>query len=97
MLSPSQMETFARVGEEHAADDGDVLYRVGDARYPFIAIIEGEAMIQDDAGRELMRHRESGFIGEMNLLSGQTAYVTAVVTRPRNYGVPRMADGERDR
>ena len=78
-LSGSQIETLARAGSERTAAVGDVLFRVGDRRYPFIAIIEGEAAIEDADGRELVRHRESGFIGEINLLSGQTAYLTAVV------------------
>jgi hypothetical protein len=41
-LSASQLETLARLGEERTADVGDVLYTVGDAIYPFIAIREGE-------------------------------------------------------
>jgi len=85
MLSGSQMETLARVGTERTAAVGDVLFRVGDHRYPLIAIIEGEAAVQDASGREIVRHRESGFLGEMNLLSGQTVYLTAVVTRPMRY------------
>jgi thioredoxin reductase (NADPH) len=64
---------------------GDVLFRVGDRRYPFMAILEGEAAILDADGHELTRHAESGFLGEMNLLSGQTVYLTAVATRPMRY------------
>jgi hypothetical protein len=43
ILSPSQLATLAKLGEERAAAVGDVLYRVGDLLYPFIAILEGEA------------------------------------------------------
>ena len=64
---------------------GDVLFRVGDARYPLIAILEGEAAILDSAGNEMVRHGASGFLGEINLLSGQTVYLTAVVTEPMRY------------
>ncbi|MGB0093259.1 MAG: FAD-dependent oxidoreductase [Solirubrobacteraceae bacterium] len=64
---------------------GDVLFRVGDRRYPFMAIIEGEAAVLDAAGHELVRQGASGFLGEMNLMSGQTVYLTAVVTRPMRY------------
>jgi len=76
---------LAAHGEERSAAVGDVLFRVGDARYPFIAILEGEAAILNAAGHEIVRHRASGFLGEMNLLSGQTVYLTAVVTQPMRY------------
>ena len=36
-------------------------------------------------GREIARHGPSGFLGEINLLSGQTVYLTAVVTQPMRY------------
>ncbi len=64
---------------------GDVLFRVGDKRYPFMAILEGEVAIQDAAGAEIIRHGASGFLGEMNLLSGQTVFLNAVVTKPMRY------------
>jgi len=85
LLSPSQMATLARVGEERTADVGDVLFRVGDQRYPFIAILEGEVAILDGAGNEIVRQQASGFLGEMNLLSGQTVFLTAVVTKALRY------------
>jgi|SRR5579862_1555296 len=84
-LSPSQLATLAALGEERTANAGDVLYRVGDRTYPFIAILEGEVAILDAAGVELVRHGPSGFLGEMNLLTGQTVFVTAVVTEPLRY------------
>jgi len=84
-LSASQLATLAAVGEERSADAGDVLFRVGDATYPFIAIREGEAAILDAAGNEIVRHGASSFLGEMNLLSGQTVFLTAVVTKPLRY------------
>ena len=85
MLSPSQLATLAEHGEERTAAVGDVLFRVGDRRYPFIAILEGEAAILDAAGHEIVRHGASGFVGEMNLLSGQTVFLTAVVTQAMRY------------
>jgi len=85
VLSQGQLELLAEHGEERTAAVGDVLFRVGDRRYPFIAIREGEAAIQDAAGRELVRHGSSGFLGEINLLSGQTVFLTAVVTEPMRY------------
>jgi thioredoxin reductase (NADPH) len=85
ILSSSQLATLAELGEERTANAGDVLFRVGDRRYPFIAILEGEAAILDAAGNEVVRHRTSGFLGELSLLSGQTVFVTAVAATPLRY------------
>ena len=71
VLSASQLATLRSHGEERTAAVGDVLFAVGDQRYPFIAIIEGEAAILDAAGQEIIRHGASGFLGEMNLLSAR--------------------------
>jgi thioredoxin reductase (NADPH) len=84
-LSSSQLATLADVGEERSASVGDVLYRVGDPSYPFIAILEGEVAIRDGAGHEIVRHGPNGFLGELNLLTGQTVFVTAVVTTALRY------------
>ena len=84
-LSRDQLERLAELGEEHTASVGDVLFRVGDATYPFIAILDGEVAILDGADREIIRHGKAGFLGEMNLLSGQSVFLTAVVTQPLRY------------
>jgi thioredoxin reductase (NADPH) len=84
-LSSSQLETLAEHGKRRTAQVGDVLYTVGDETYPFIAIEEGEVAILDAAGNEIVRHGPSGFLGELNLLSGQTVFVTAVVKQPLRY------------
>src|SRR3989440_1538159 len=89
-LSASQLARLAELGEERTANAGDLLYRVGDRDYPFIVIVEGEVAILDSAGNEIVRHGASGFLGELNLLSGQTVFVTAVATEPLRYiAVPR--------
>ncbi|HEY6730920.1 MAG TPA: FAD-dependent oxidoreductase [Solirubrobacterales bacterium] len=85
VLSSSQLATLAEHGEERTAAVGEELFRIGDATYPFIAILEGEAVVLDAAGQEIVRHGASGFLGEMNLLSGQTVFLTAVVTEPMRY------------
>jgi thioredoxin reductase (NADPH) len=84
-LSSSQLETLAEHGKRRTAQVDDVLYTVGDETYPFIAIEEGEVAILDAAGNEIVRHGPSGFLGELNLLSGQTVFVTAVVKQPLRY------------
>jgi len=84
-LSSSQLDTLAALGEERTAQVGDVLYRVGDATYPFIAIREGEVAIVDAADNEIVRHGASSFLGELNLISGQTVFLSAVATQPLRY------------
>ena len=85
VLSSSQLAMLAEHGQERRAEAGETLYRIGDEAYPFIAILEGQAAVLDSAGREIVRHGPGGFLGEINLLSGQTVFVTAVVTEPMRY------------
>ncbi len=90
VLSSTQLALLAQRGEELTAEVGEKLYEIGDATYPFIAILEGEVAVLDGAGHEIVRHGASGFLGEVNLLSGQSVFVTAVVTRPLRYiALPR--------
>ena len=63
VLSSSQLETLAEVGEERTAEVGEKLYEIGDESYPFIAILEGEVAIVDRAGEEIVRHGKAGFLG----------------------------------
>jgi thioredoxin reductase (NADPH) len=85
LLSPAQLATLARVGEERTAPAGELLYQPGDRTYPFVAILDGQVAILDAAGNELIRHGPSGFLGELNLLTGQTVFVSALVTEPLRY------------
>ncbi len=85
VLSTAQLATLRHHGEERSAEAGTVLFDVGDERYPLIAILEGEAAVLDAEGEEIVRHGPSGFVGEMNLLSGQTVYLRAVAATPLRY------------
>jgi thioredoxin reductase (NADPH) len=85
VLSSSQLALLAEHGEERSAAVGETLFEVGDETYPFVAVLEGEVAVTDGAGREIVRHGASGFLGEMNLLSGQTVFLTAVVVAPMRY------------
>src|SRR5215211_1765688 len=85
VLSPGQVQTLAERGEERMAAEGDFLFRIGDARYPLIVILEGEAAVLDGAGNEIARQGPGGFLGELNLMTGQTVYVDGVVIQPMRY------------
>jgi len=85
VLSPAHLELLAEHGEERTAAEGEYLFRIGDARYPFIAVLEGEAAILDATGNEIAHQGPGGFLGELNLLTGQTVFVDGVVTKPMRY------------
>ena len=85
ILAPGQLEALAAVGEERTAAKGEFLFRIGDARYPLIVVLEGEAAILDGAGNEIARQGPGGFLAEINLLTGQTVFVDGVVTEPMRY------------
>jgi len=85
VLSSSQIATLRDHGEERTAEVGEKLFEPGDKLYPFIAILEGEVEVRDPAGQEVVRHSTHGFLGEMNLLTGQKVFLTAEVTEPLRY------------
>jgi thioredoxin reductase (NADPH) len=85
ILSTGQLELLAARGEERTGAVGEFLFRIGDKRYPFIAVLEGEAAILDGAGNEIARQGPGGFLAEINLLTGQTVFVDCVVTKPMRY------------
>jgi thioredoxin reductase (NADPH) len=85
VLSDGQVQTLAARGEERTAAEGEFLFRIGDASYPLIVVLEGEAAILDAAGNQIARQGPGGFLGEVGLLSGQTVYLDGVVTKRMRY------------
>ena len=86
ILSASQLATLALAGRG-AARPRSVMcsskWAIGATRSSRSS--RARRAIQDAAGHEIARHGTSGFLGELNLLSGQTAFVTAVVIAPMRY------------
>jgi thioredoxin reductase (NADPH) len=62
-----------------------VLFKLGDQAYEFIAVREGEVAVLDGVGNEIIRCGPTKFLGELNLLSGQTVFLTAEVKKPLRY------------
>src|SRR5258708_12044764 len=85
VLLRSQLALIAEHGEERTAEVGTGLLKIGDDTYSFSALLEGEAEVLDESGHEIVRHGPSGFLGEINLLTGQTVFVTVRVTKPMRY------------
>ena len=84
-LSEPQLQTLAAHGQRRQARPGDVLYREGDERCDFFVVLEGKVAIIDGfggAGRVVAVHGPRRFLGELGLLTGQAAFLTAVAVEP---------------
>ncbi len=73
------------VGEVRPTAAGEVLFREGDLGYDFTVILAGRVAIMDhQAGveRQLATGGAGEFIAELNLLTGERLFTTAVVLEP---------------
>src|SRR3954447_2192544 len=73
----------SRFGTEHDVQARDVLFRAGDESAPFVVVLDGEAEVfRGPEGAEVVvaTREAGGFLGELNLLTGQRAYLTARMT-----------------
>lgn len=81
-LSAAQIDTLAGSGERRATQPGDLLFREGDPECDFYVVLEGKVAIvdtEDGEERVIGVHGPGGFLGELNLLTGQPVFVSAVV------------------
>jgi thioredoxin reductase (NADPH) len=81
-LTDDQIEFLKRYGEVRKTEAGQILFSEGDRSYDFIVILEGEAEIVENfagAARTIAVHSAHRFLGEMNMLTGQSVYLSAVI------------------
>src|SRR5829696_4396135 len=81
-LREDQIEILGRYGQTRKTKLGEVLFRAGDTANDFIVILAGEVEVIDDfAGeaRTLGVFHPRRFLGELNMLTGQAMYCSAVV------------------
>ena len=78
-LSEQQVEALAGLGRRRRVEQGELLYRQGDRRCDFFIILEGLVAIQEGPDRVIGVHGRGRFLGELNLLTGEAAFVTAEV------------------
>jgi thioredoxin reductase (NADPH) len=74
-----------RIGTRQETRPGEVLYREDDQPSDFFVVLSGTvATVQDygRANRVVAVHGPRRFLGELNLLTGQPMFLTAVVSRP---------------
>lgn len=87
VLTDAQLARLRSYGIAQAVATGDILYRVGDRSYDLILIDTGTVDIVREATRDspeqiVAQHGAGRFLGELNLLTGQTVFLTARVTSP---------------
>ncbi|MFL6240222.1 MAG: FAD-dependent oxidoreductase [Actinomycetes bacterium] len=83
-LTDEQLAMLGEVGERRHVSVGDVLFRPGEVDYGFIAMVDAEVQIiggtlEHEIG--LVTHGPRRFLGEIGLLTDQSARLTARVTR----------------
>lgn len=81
-LADDQIAFLMRYGEARKVEAGQVLFSEGDRSYDFIVILEGEVEIVDKfegEARTIAVHGARRFLGEMNMLTGQSVYLSAVM------------------
>jgi thioredoxin reductase (NADPH) len=74
-----------RIGEVRPVQAGEVLFREGDRGYDLFVILSGQVKITDhQAGveRDLASGGAGEFVAELNLLTGERLFTTAVVAEP---------------
>lgn len=85
-LSEAQIAMLLGRGDRRSTKIGDVLYREGDRPYDFVVVLEGRVAAvegyQNPDERVVAVYGRRRFLGEISLLTGQAAFVTAVVVEP---------------
>ena len=91
-LSPEQIEALEAHGTRRETTAGEVIFRAGDKSYDFVVVLQGlVAIVEPDHGAErlIAVHGAGRFLGELNLLTGET--VVRVRGRARAGRGPRRA------
>ncbi len=82
VLDEDQMGVLARVGERRSYPPNSRLFTTGDRSYDLMVITSGRVAVVDGYGTEderlVVEHGAGRFLGEMNLLTGQVVYLSAI-------------------
>jgi thioredoxin reductase (NADPH) len=81
-LTDEQIAALATVGTRQRVEVGDVLYREGDGSCDFFVIVSGkvEVVEEGEGGAVVVGvHGPGRFLGELGLITGQAAWLSAVV------------------
>jgi thioredoxin reductase (NADPH) len=85
VLSAAQLTEISEFGSEQAIAAGEFLFQAGEASYDLFVILEGEAEVVRVDGHDrvvIASYRAGGFVGELNLLTGQRRSLSCRITAP---------------
>ena len=92
VLDAAELEVLRGYGTERDVAAGEVLFADGDETYDLIVMLDGTAEIIQGYGRPgatlIAGYGRSQFLGEIGMLTGQRAYLTAVATSAGRVLVP---------
>lgn len=80
VLTDGQIAVLGRRGGIREVRGGEVLFQAGDSSYDFFVVLSGEAeIVENFRGEErvIATHGAGRFLGEMNMLTRQSVYLTA--------------------
>jgi thioredoxin reductase (NADPH) len=83
VLSASELSEIAAFGTEQAMRVGQLLFEAGEASYDLFVVLEGEVEVVRFDGADaaiIATYGPGGFVGELNLLTGQRRTVSCRVT-----------------
>jgi thioredoxin reductase (NADPH) len=83
-IDEATLDELRGFGETRAVERGEILYRAGEPTPDFFVVLEGECEIVrlDDSGEMVVAtHGRHRFLGELNLLTGQRAFLTARISQ----------------
>jgi thioredoxin reductase (NADPH) len=84
-LTDEQIDLLRSHGDVRQTTKDQVLFRQGDATCDFYVVLTGEVELIDPSGdepRSIGVRQEREIVGELNLLTGETTYLTATVSEP---------------
>ncbi len=85
VLSPAALGEVADFGNEIGVSPGQLLFQAGEASYDLFVVLEGEVEVVRLEGAEpvvIVAYGPGGFVGELNLLTGQRRSLSCRVTQP---------------
>jgi thioredoxin reductase (NADPH) len=84
VLDAAQLGVLYAYGRERDVSAGDVLFAAGDVTYDLVVLLAGTADIVEGYGqpgaRTIASYGPSEFLGEIGMLTGQRAFLSAVAT-----------------